>query len=233
MPKHSDDLSALFRSLRPDAAVPQDSHGVTTPDVAQRWPLFKAIAPEKPRDTSPLSALDRQRWVNQEVSAPDGRKPALSLPGLSDKMSQGLARMSARAVRRTAVAGVTVQREPEVTDFAQTAPGAIGGGRAERLQDVGTIPAKEMDAPSKTTTTTKRSILEGPDARVDHALAGFPDRAKHAPASGQPTAERQLLTPVRSDESLKSIFSRFEAKAEAAAKPVGNRSSFMDRLGKR
>ena len=37
----------------------------------------------------------------------------------------------------------------------------------------------------------------------------------------------------RSDESFKSIFSRLKSKSEAVSRPLGNLSSFLDRLGKR
>ena len=102
MPKPSDDLSALFRSLRPDESVFRENTSSGVRDAEQRWPLFKAVAPQKPQDVPALSEQERQRWTSQEKSAASARKPALSLPALSDKMSKGLGKISEQAARNIA-----------------------------------------------------------------------------------------------------------------------------------
>ena len=94
MSKPAGDLSALFRSLGPDASSLQAAETVAARDVEQRWPLFQAVSPSKPETPPTLSTQERERWSQQEKQVGAGRKPALSLPGLSDKLAKSLGRMS-------------------------------------------------------------------------------------------------------------------------------------------
>ena len=94
MSKPAGDLSALFRSLGPDASSFQAAETVAARDVEQRWPLFQAVSPSKSETTPALSTQERERWSQQEKQVGAGRKPALSLPGLSDKLAKSLGRMS-------------------------------------------------------------------------------------------------------------------------------------------
>ncbi len=96
MSKSADDLSALFRSLGPDDSSFQATETAAAREAAQRWPLFQAVSPRKSETTPTLSAQERQRWSHQEQHEGGERKPALSLPGLSDKMARSLSKMSGR-----------------------------------------------------------------------------------------------------------------------------------------
>ena len=53
------------------------------------------------------------------------------------------------------------------------------------------------------------------------------------PLPVSPAPEYHFSVAKRGDESLKSIFSRLEAKPEVEVKIAVKRSSFLDRLGKR
>ena len=97
MSQPADKLSGLFRSLRPDDANFQASLNVAAHQAEERWPLLKAISPKKPALTPALSTEERQRWSNQEQPGTRERKPALSLPGLGDKLTQSLSKMGGRA----------------------------------------------------------------------------------------------------------------------------------------
>ena len=222
MSKPSDDLSALFRSLRPDETSFQESTGTVARDAEQRWPLFKAVAPVKPQETPALSAQERQRWVNQEKPQAGGRKPALSLPGLSDKMSKGLDKMSARAVKNTAAVKPAVRREPEnaVVERAVERP-------AERPRGVRAAAPPQVSPPqNQIASAVKPAAVNAVDPDVL-------DKKSAVLAPAPVVEEREPLATVRGDDSLKSIFSRLETKAEVVVKPAGTRSSFLDRLGKR
>ena len=94
MSKPADNLSDLFRSLGPDDSSFQVTETATAREAAQRWPLFQAISPNKPETTPTLSTQERERWSQQEKQVGAGRKPPLSLPGLSDKLAQSLSRMA-------------------------------------------------------------------------------------------------------------------------------------------
>lgn len=224
MSKPSDDLSALFRSLRPDETTFQESTNTVARDAEQRWPLFKAVAPVKPQETPALSALERQRWANQEQPQVGGRKPALSLPGLSDKMSKGLDKMSVRAVNNTAAVKPAIRREPEKPLVERA---------AERSRSVRAASSQQTSPPENRAFTAGRSISAEPGVVVGGTGMGALAKKPAVLASTSVVPERDLSVTGRGDDSLKSIFSRLESKSEIAPKPAGNRSSFLDRLGKR
>ena len=225
MSKPSDDLSALFRSLRPDETISQASTSTVARDAEQRWPLFKAVAPEKPQETPALTAQERQRWVNQEKPEFSGRKPALSLPGLSDKMSKGLDKMSARSVENTAAVKPAVRRESE----DPTAERAFERPRSAPIaQAPKPGPLENRIVNVAKTLAAEPAVVSGAGSRP---FDKKPAVAGQAPV--QAVAERGLPAAGCADDSLKSIFGRLESKTHVAAKPPGSRSSFLDRLGKR
>lgn len=102
MSQPADKLSGLFRSLRPDDANFQASLNAAAHQAEERWPLLKAISPQKPALTPALSTEERQRWSHQEQPGARERKPALSLPGLGDKLTQSLSKMGGRSTVVTA-----------------------------------------------------------------------------------------------------------------------------------
>ena len=223
MSKPSDDLSALFRSLRPDETSSQASTSTVARDAEQRWPLFKAVAPEKPQETPALTAQERQRWVNQEKPGVSERKPALSLPGLSDKMSKGLDKMSAWSVKNTAAVRPAVRRES-------------GNPAADRVFErprIAPIAQAPETSPIENRIVTVAKTLSGGPAVGSGAGFGSFDKKPAVVASVPAVEERGLPSVGRDDDSLKSIFGRLESKTHIAAKPPGSRSSFLDRLGKR
>lgn len=96
MAKSADDLSALFRSLGPDDSGFRVTETAAAREAEQRWPLFQAVAPKKMATTPTLSTQERDFWSQQKQYEGRARKPALSLPGLSDKMAKSLGKMSGR-----------------------------------------------------------------------------------------------------------------------------------------
>ena len=222
MSKPSDDLSALFRSLRPDETSLQEGTDTAARNAEQRWPLFRAVAPEKPHDTPQLSAQERQRWISQEKIETGGRKPALSLPGLSDKMSKELDKMSVRAVKNTASVKPAMRREPEMPVVERVAE-RPRTGRAT-LQ---TSPPENRSSPAA------RSLAADSNVVSSGVGVGIFDKKPAVSAPVLAASERDQPATLRGDDSLRSTFSRLETKAEAVAKPAVNRSSFLDRLGKR
>ena len=247
MSKPSDDLSALFRSLRPDESVFREDTSSGVRDAEQRWPLFRAVAPEKPQDTPALSEQERQRWTSQEKPVAGARKPALSLPGLSDKMSKGLGEISGQAVRNTATVKPAKRWEPE----EHVVEGAMEEPWLQPSERTGTVLAEPVplaNAPANRVPTATKALSEVPAAGSRTGLGLFDKKpAPTVPAlvSAQipeipemsEMPEHDAPVAGRSDESLKSIFSRLQAKPEVKpeveVKPTIKRSSFLDRLGKR
>lgn len=250
MSKPSDDLSALFRSLRPDESVSRENTSSGVRDAEQRWPLFKAVAPQKPQDTPALSEQERQRWISQEKSAASARKPALSLPALSDKMSKSLGKISEQAVRNIATVKPATRWESQeqLVEGATEQP-LLQPSERPRTVLAEPVPVPQASGPVKNgsatrTPTAAKALSEVPDAGSRTGLGLFDKKpAPTAPAlvsvqmpkmSEMPEMpEHDLPVTRRSDESLKSIFSRLEAKPEVEVKPTIKRSSFLDRLGKR
>ena len=227
MSKPSDDLSALFRSLRPDDSVAVEGTAAGAHKAEQRWPLLNAVAPEKPQDTPALSALERQHWKSQEKPEGLSRKPALSLPGLSDKMAKGLDNMSMRAVKGKLVPKAVSRREPEEYKAER-----VVGRAPERMQS-GQLESPKQVEVFKNSVPISSLTVPVEAAKSDRSLGRVLDRKNPNVAQGLLARERSQPEPDRADGSLKSIFSRLEAKPGGVVKPVGARSSFLDRLGKR
>lgn len=239
MPKPNDDLSALFRSLRPDESVFQENTTSSVRDAEQRWPLFKAVAPQKPQDTPALSAQERQNWVSQEKPVVGVRKPALSLPGLSDKMSSGLGKMSGQAVRNTAAVKPATRWESE----EHVSDGATAQSLSQspvRTKTVLAEPVPLTTTPVNRAPTVTKVLSEVPVAdshsrtgldvfNVKHSSKATSLVSVHIPE----VPERALPVIDRGSDSLKSVFGRLQGKPEVEVKLPVKRSSFLDRLGKR
>lgn len=229
MSKPSDDLSALFRSLRPDESISQENINTSARDAEQRWPLFKAVAPEKPQETPALSAQDRQRWAKQEMADVADRKPALSLPGLSDKMSSGLDKMSMRALKNTVAVKPAMRREPEKFMVERSIDQAVEQTRAVPL-----VPIPQASTPVNRAPTTANKLSIAPAVGQRSGLGVFDKKpVAPVPARTQVAAERDVPAAGLGDGLLKNIFNRLEAKPEVEVQPAVKRSSFLDRLGKR
>jgi hypothetical protein len=107
MAKTGDNLSTLFRSLGPDSASLQPA---AAPEAEQRWPLLKALPPRRQDAPPPLTDEERGRWNRAEAPAALPRKPALSLPSLSSKLAQSLARMGGRKPAEPALPAPRAER---------------------------------------------------------------------------------------------------------------------------
>ena len=243
MPKPSDDLSALFRSLRPDETVLHESSSTSAREAEQRWPLLKILAPQKPLDTPALSEQERQRWVSQEKPAIGIRKPALSLPGLSNKMSTNLGKMSGQMHKNTAAVKPATRWESSTQDKQDFVEQALGQkpeqSPVQALERTKTGLAdliSQKKAATNQTQKVKNSVSTAPTLGV-RGSQGIADKKLapivSTPLEKSPPVQRKLPANGSSDGSLKSIFNRLEAKPEVEVKPAGKRSPFLERLGKR
>lgn len=212
MAKRGEDPSALFRSLRPDDANFQASANAAAREAELRWPLFKAVSPRKPEPTPALSAQDRLRWSNQERPDAEERKPALSLPGVSNKLAKSLSKMSGRTAA-TAAAKPTVRSEQikPLEEPPRSPPKATKKA-----------PAEDRRPLFSRTSTAGRS-----DQAENYGLGLSGNQAETAPVAIEP----EQPAAARGNDSLASIFSRLEGKEKVAGKPAGKRASFLGRLG--
>lgn len=215
MPHPRDDLPKLFRSLGPDDSDFQAAAKAAAREVEQRWPLFRAMSPEKAAPTPALTEEERQRWTRQEQSSGASGAPALTLPGLADKLASGLSKMSGRAAPATAepMAVMRATRNtPSVTPMRSTRPPP---NRAETDGDglLASFPTQMASAEH---------------VAVGVGLFETQATAKSAVASLQ-------LADAPADDSLKGIFGRLKGteKEKVIAGPNPKRSSFLGRLGRR
>lgn len=210
MAKLGDDPSTLFRSLRPDNANFQASTTAAAREAEQRWPLFKAVSPKKPQPTPALSAQERQRWSSQDRPDVSERKPALSLPGVSTKLAQGLSKMSGRAAAERPT--VRAEREKSSSEVMRSAP---------------KFP-QEIPTENRSSIFSRVSALGADEEVSNHGVGLSGNRAAQSVA-----AEPEVPTVAAADDSLASIFNRLEGKEKVADKPASKRTSFLGRLGRR
>ena len=214
MRNSGDDLPALFRSLAPDDSDFQATALAGAREAEQRWPLFKSASPQKPISTPALSAQERQHWRDQEKSQVGERKPALSMPGLGDKLAQSLGKMSGRTA-------------------ADVAP-KKSAQRAEPEKPPGEPPRSIRTLPQETPPEDRGALLPAPPTPKPNNEAASVGAGLFNKTAIEPTTiERHAPDAMRADNSLASIFSRLEGKEEPINKPINRRSSFLSRLAKR
>lgn len=210
MAKPGDDPSTLFRSLRPDNANFQASTSAAAREAEQRWPLFKAVSPKKSEPTPALSAQERQRWSSQERPDVSERKPALSLPGVSAKLAQGLSKMSGRATTERPT--MRAEREESPSEAMRSAP----------------------KFPPEIRTENRGSLFSRVSAvDADEEVSNFGVGLSGNRAAQPRAAEPEMPAVAGADDSLASIFNRLESKEKVADKPASRRPSFLGRLGRR
>ncbi|MBC7499693.1 MAG: hypothetical protein H7315_04230 [Herminiimonas sp.] len=211
MSKSADDVSRLFRSLGADNAPLLAAKKTALHEAEQRWPLFKAITPKKSDVPPALSEQEKQLWSNPQRLEGGVRKPALSLPGLSDKLASSLGNMSPkRSARAIAPA------PKRVPDMPVAAPAAS----VTKRKGVDDTPVESMRPLFRKTSAPPMSTEPIDDQAATTLFA------KKTP---MPITRPDDMT----DQSLSSIFSRLGGREEPAPKTSDKRSSFLGRLGKR
>ena len=212
MPKPEDTLPTLFRSLGPDDANFQATMDASAQEAEQRWPLFRAVAPKKSELTPALSPQERMHWSSPERPSVGECRPALSLPGLSDKLAISLGKLSAQTSAE--VARLTTQRSPE--------------------EQPSEAQHSAQTSSQKSPADYRSSLFPRPQAvdqkvEVKADILGLFNKIAAKPVVSKPDLPRA----ARSDDSLANIFNRLEPKETVVSKPAERRSSFLDRLGKR
>lgn len=196
-----DEFSRLFRSIGTgQAALPA---APAAREAEQRWPLLGALPPQKPASVPALSDGEKQQRNSPRRQEATQRKPALTLPGIGDKLAFNLNRMAepkkpapaAQPARTEAPAPVA----PAVRAMAQPQP----------------------PEPAERRSPFSRMRVPAPQANAAAAKPGLF-------ATGGKTASAPA-----DDRSLNSVFARLERREEPAAAPAERRTSFLGRLGRR
>ena len=223
MSKPADNLSALFRSLGPDDTEFRANTHALAQEAEQRWPLFKAVPPRKPEITPILSAQERQRWDIPDRIDNGARKPALSLPGFSDKLARSLGRIAEQAEEAAQAANRKISASPRpalspVPREVQPAP----------------LPVAALAKTSPTSTDNVGLGLFGKINAVASTPAAVAPSDSGGVIPGLFGAPAEVANTPPSSGTLASVFSRLEGNDKPAThKAIEKRPSFLDRLGKR
>ncbi|MBA3057524.1 MAG: hypothetical protein KJ614_16885 [Gammaproteobacteria bacterium] len=211
-----DDLPKLFRSLGADDADFQADGSASARELEQRWPLFRAMSPAKAAPTPALTEEERQRWTAGDQSNNDRGTPALTLPGLADKLANSLGKMSVR--------------------MAPVPPAPIAVKQAAPSHPPAT-PVRSIRPPPNASQTEAHGISASSPPQVTSVVRESPTGLGlfKAPATTAIASEPHEMADACEDNSLKGVFKRLEGaeKAKVVASPDAKRSSFLGRLGRR
>ena len=94
MQKLPNSTSGLIRSLGADDAYFDSRAKASAQEAEQRWPLFKAASTAKNELAPAMSDQQKEAWGGQQNDLQEGRKPALSKPGLSGKLASSLSKLT-------------------------------------------------------------------------------------------------------------------------------------------
>ena len=150
-------------------------------------------------------------------------------------MSESLDKMSAQAVKNTAPVKPATRRELEKYAAESVVEQPLAQP-SERAQSVSVEPVTLANTPINHIPSVKKdfSVVSVAGNQTDHSVFDKKLTLSGAEQVSVPAVpERDLPVARHGDESLKSIFSRLQAKPEAEVRPAVKGSSFLDRLGKR
>ena len=245
MPISPKNPSALLRSLGADESALDAKLRVSAREAEQRWPLFRALAPSKADATPPMSDVDKQAWEQTSPPAATTRKPLLTRPGLSSKLSSGLEKFAAAPsnAKKTMAAKDDTPRKQETFVASATRANA----KSLELPDAALNPssgsglfASPEPKASRTTLFASAVPTPAPVARGLFAGKATPMAAQRANEPLRPNAPIGNNAAVgrdtqpAADDSLADLFARVEGKSPTATPtPKGRMSSVMRRIGKR
>lgn len=215
MAKPHEEMSRLFRSLESEDAGSQPPAGSAVGAAEQRWPLFKALAPQRPIAPPPLPEQARQP-ASPRQNPDQVRKQALDLPGISEKLALNLQKM---AWQPTACATGLRTRETSST---------ATGIKAEPVPD-------QQQKQAVTLNNTRRPLFSGIGEASLKTAQEDSDRTGVLAARDEPriAAGNGLRIAADAGRSLSSIFNRLENREDPDRKPAENRRSLLGRLGRR
>jgi hypothetical protein len=206
----------LFGALGPDDSYFDARTKVAAKEAQQRWPLFKAVAPQSGDATPTLSPNEKTRWGEVAVVPQETPKLVLSRPGLSSKLATGLGKIARQTSAEAVVS--TERARPRVETPVAFIPPPVAEHVQEQMKALDLVP----DMPMAKRNVPKEEVAT-PTLAPAEVLA--PKRNKRASFATK--------SPSATDDSLSSIFQRVEGVVKHPARPVVARKGAMKRLGKR
>jgi hypothetical protein len=197
----------LFGALGPDDSYFDARTKAAAKDAQQRWPLFKAIAPQSSGATPVLSPDEKERWGQVEVVSQETPRLVLSRPGLSAKLAMGLGKIA---------------RQTSAEALAST----------ERLDS----PSAFVAPPIPTQVLARDASSEMPilkRALRHEAITPPPEPPTEVVFAKQKMLPDAAPKSAATDDSLSSIFQRVEGGVKSPTRTATARKGAMKRLGKR
>lgn len=216
MPTFEDALPALFGSLRPDKSKLLSDAALSAKEAEQKWPLLRSASPKGREQLPPLSSEERQNWsATTSAVKHEAPKPALSVPGMGEKMARGLEKLSSKKTKSVASANIGAQAETQPMDVSSSA--STAQVMAPKSRKVPTPPPVD---PSQVPFTQANPLTAN---------------SVPVPASKPALTSTTLEQPKQAtgEESLAQVFSRLEKRSKPPQKPPAKPTSFLGRLGKR
>jgi hypothetical protein len=214
----------LFGALGPDDSYFDARTKVAAKDAQQRWPLFKALAPQSGDVTPSLSPNEKDRWGAVDAVPRETPKPVLSRPGLSSKLAKGLGKIARQTSAE--VVGSTERVRPRVEAPVAFVPAPVlaPAPAVVHVQENEKAIALELapEVPKTKRSVSKEEIAAPP---VTQPEVVPPKRSKRVTAAAK--------SAPANDDSLSSIFQRVEGVVKQPTRPVPARKAAMKRLGKR
>jgi hypothetical protein len=130
MNKFDSNMSRLFRSVGADESDMRASTSAVAQEAEQRWPLLKAVPPAKHEPTPPLHPRARQHMGPAGRPAVSGRKPALTLPSLGDKLATSLNKMAAKPVIARSQISAPETEHANMAPLSSFATNTAGAGKS-------------------------------------------------------------------------------------------------------
>lgn len=96
MIKSQDKLAPIFRSLHPDESVMTKAVSASAQEAAEKWPLFRVLAPRKTMSTPALSEVDKQNRLSPHSERLMPQPSTLAVVSLGEKLADGLTKMTGR-----------------------------------------------------------------------------------------------------------------------------------------
>lgn len=213
------DVGALFKSFGAgDGGYRELVRKADASEAEERWPLLKAIPPEKHDAPPALSRLQKnQLWNSPEKPAPRMREAARG-PGLGEKLARNLQQMSVRSMS-DAPAPRPMARAAAETPRQPAHPAAPKPGRPASQEGRGLFAPSEPPVP----------LFERPAAPKPARLA---NQARGLFAQNEPAPAQRKPAAGSAGDSLASTFKRLAGNEEAMAETGSSRPAFMKRLSK-
>jgi hypothetical protein len=220
----------LFGALGPDDSYFDARTKVAAKEAQQRWPLFKAVAPQSGDATPTLSPNEKARWGAVDVVPQETPKPVLSRPGLSSKLAKGLGKIARQTSAE--VLGSTERVRPRVEAPVAFVPPLVAAPAPVAAPSPAIVHVREKEeekalelAPEvpKAKRNIPKEEVATPPVTPSEVVPSERSKRVHATTKSAPAM----------DDSLSSIFQRVEGVVKQPPRPVPARKAAMKRLGKR